>query len=130
MRQGPGPGGYDASHGEAGTEARAVHPVSTPPRRGAVSLVHVPVHMEAQDAEPGGIMRGMSRRPGLIVTHRIKAEGRWPLTKSPNVQPDVITAEVRCHWPYLAPKEAVIEALRAAHAKAVEEVEGEWSSSS
>lgn len=65
----------------------------------------------------------MSQRPGLLVTEYVKADGRWPLTRSPNTQPDVITAEVRCHWPHVAPKAEVLAALAAVHAKAIAEVE-------
>jgi len=64
----------------------------------------------------------MSQRPGFLVEHRISAAGRWPATRSPNTQPDVVNAEIRCHWPYLAPKQAVLEALTQAFLKAVEEV--------
>jgi hypothetical protein len=65
----------------------------------------------------------MSQRPGILVNHFVKAdEGGWPKTKSPNAQPDVITAEVRCHWPYLAPKSEVLDALAEVYTKAVAEV--------
>lgn len=54
----------------------------------------------------------MSQRPGLLVDCRIKAsEWPWPATRSPNAQPDVVNAEIRCHWPYLAPRKAVEAAL-------------------
>lgn len=65
----------------------------------------------------------MSNRPGILVTQRTTADGRWPLTVSPNQQVDVITAEVRCHWPHPAPKEEVLAALAEAHRRAVAEVE-------
>jgi hypothetical protein len=66
----------------------------------------------------------MAQRPGILTTHFIKAEdGGWPLTQSPNAQPDVITAEVRCHWPYLAPEDQIIKALTEAYAHAVHEVQ-------
>lgn len=64
----------------------------------------------------------MSQRPGILVSEFVKAEGRWPLTKSPNQQPDVISAEIRCHWPHTAPKEEVLQAMVAAFDKAVDEV--------
>jgi hypothetical protein len=64
----------------------------------------------------------MSQRPGILTTVFVKADGRWELTKSPNQQPDVITAEVRMHWPYLAPREEVIAALGAVAGKALAEV--------
>lgn len=64
----------------------------------------------------------MSQRPGVLVTHRTAADDRWPLTRSPNMQPDVITAEIRCHWPYLAPRHEVLAALHAVYRKAVAEV--------
>jgi hypothetical protein len=62
----------------------------------------------------------VSQRPGFLVNHFVKAEGRWPLTKSPNSQPDVITAEIRCHWPYLAPFDEVRQALTDVYEKALE----------
>ena len=61
----------------------------------------------------------MSQRPGILTTVFRKAEGRWPLTRSPNQQPDVITAEIRCHWPYLAPPEEIRAALAEVYARAL-----------
>lgn len=74
----------------------------------------------------------MSQRPGILTTVFRKAEGRWPLTKSPNQQPDVITAEIRLHWPYLAPPAEIKAALAEVYAKALLELdekldEGMWS---
>lgn len=65
----------------------------------------------------------MSQRPGFLVDHRVKAAGRWPLTKSPNSQPDVINAEIRCHWPYLAPKAEIQAAITECYIKALAELE-------
>jgi hypothetical protein len=65
----------------------------------------------------------MAQRPGILVNHFVKADGKWPLTKSPNAQPDVITAEVRCHWPYLAPKAEVRAALLDCFIKALAELD-------
>lgn len=67
----------------------------------------------------------MSQRRGILVTHTVKAEGRWPLTRSPNKQPDVITVEVRMHWPHPAPRAEVIAALGAVCGKALAELERE-----
>lgn len=64
----------------------------------------------------------MSRRPGIVTSHFVRADGRWAKTRSPNAQPDVITAEVRLHWPYLAPQKEVIAALGAVAGKALAEV--------
>lgn len=64
----------------------------------------------------------MSQRPGILTTVRVSAHDRWPLTKSPNQQPDVITAEIRCHWPYLAPQHEVLRALLETYQQAVTEV--------
>lgn len=65
----------------------------------------------------------MSRRPGLILTHRTKADGRWEPTRSPNFQRDVITAEIRLHWPDPAPKGWVVAALTEAYARALDELD-------
>jgi hypothetical protein len=64
----------------------------------------------------------MSQRRGILVNHFVNADGRWPLTKSPNQQADVITAEIRIHWPHPAPKEEVVKALGAVLGKALDEI--------
>lgn len=65
----------------------------------------------------------MAQRPGFIVDHFIKADDRWPLSKSPNTYPDVISVQVRCHWPPLAPKQEVRNGIIDAFLKALAELD-------
>lgn len=65
----------------------------------------------------------MAQRPGFIADHFVKADGLWPLSKSPNQYPDLISVQVRCHWPPLAPVEHVRAALTVAYEKAIGELE-------
>jgi hypothetical protein len=64
----------------------------------------------------------VSQRPGFVFDHFVRAEGRWPLTKSPNQHPDVISTQIRCHWPHTAPKQEILDALAEVYANAVGEV--------
>lgn len=65
----------------------------------------------------------MSQRPGFIADHFVKADGRWPFSKSPNQFPDVISVQMRCHWPPLAPKSEVRDALHDCYLKAIAELD-------
>jgi hypothetical protein len=66
----------------------------------------------------------MAGRPGFVVDHFVKAaEGGWPLSVSPNQYADVVSVQMRCNWPPLAPKRVVRDALVDGFLKALRELE-------
>lgn len=65
----------------------------------------------------------MAQRPGFIADLFVKADDRWPLSKSPNQYPDVISVQMRCHWPPLAPVAEVRAALTACYEKSMGELD-------
>lgn len=58
----------------------------------------------------------MSSRPGILVSHKIPFTG----LPSPNQTRDVITVEIRAHWPHNATEDVLGPVLTAAYLEAVE----------